>query len=81
MIPQRIMMEILLTGQPITAQRAYVIGLVNRISEPAARARVVGALRGSVRRQQHPGCTDVHPGCCEVVSFSDGPGSTGACGA
>ena len=34
MIPQRIMMEILLTGKPITAQRAYEIGLVNRISEP-----------------------------------------------
>ncbi|AZG45122.1 enoyl-CoA hydratase/isomerase family protein [Gordonia insulae] len=33
MIPQRIMMEILLTGKPITAQRAYEIGLVNRIAE------------------------------------------------
>ncbi|TCN58296.1 enoyl-CoA hydratase/carnithine racemase [Rhodococcus sp. SMB37] len=36
MIPQRIMMEILLTGKPITAQRAYEIGLVNRIAEPPA---------------------------------------------
>jgi len=36
MIPQRIMMEIILTGKPITAQRAYEIGLVNRIAEPAA---------------------------------------------
>jgi enoyl-CoA hydratase len=35
MIPQRIMMEILLTGRPITAQRAYEIGLVNRVAEPA----------------------------------------------
>ena len=34
MIPQRIMMEILLTGEPIDAQRAYEIGLVNRIAEP-----------------------------------------------
>lgn len=34
MIPQRIMMEILLTGKPITAQRAYEIGLVNRLVEP-----------------------------------------------
>lgn len=34
MIPQRIMMEILLTGKPIGAQRAYEIGLVNRIVEP-----------------------------------------------
>lgn len=34
MIPQRIMMEIILTGKPVTAQRAYEIGLVNRIAEP-----------------------------------------------
>jgi enoyl-CoA hydratase len=34
MIPQRIMMEILLTGKPITAQRAYEIGLVNRLASP-----------------------------------------------
>jgi enoyl-CoA hydratase len=34
MIPQRIMMEILLTGQPISAQRAYEIGLVNRLAAP-----------------------------------------------
>jgi enoyl-CoA hydratase len=34
MIPQRIMMEILLTGRPIDAQRAYEIGLVNRLAEP-----------------------------------------------
>jgi enoyl-CoA hydratase len=34
MIPQRIMMEIILTGKPITAQRAYEIGLVNRIADP-----------------------------------------------
>lgn len=34
MIPQRIMMEILLTGKPISAQRAYEIGLVNRLCEP-----------------------------------------------
>src|SRR5689334_19318410 len=36
MIPQRIMMEIILTGKPITAQRAYEIGLVNRLVEPDA---------------------------------------------
>jgi enoyl-CoA hydratase/carnithine racemase len=35
MIPQRIMMEIVLTGKPISAQRAYEIGLVNRVAEPA----------------------------------------------
>ena len=35
MIPQRIYMEIVLTGKPIDAQRAYEIGLVNRVVEPA----------------------------------------------
>lgn len=35
MIPQRIMMEIVLTGKPISAQRAYEIGLVNRLAEPS----------------------------------------------
>jgi enoyl-CoA hydratase/carnithine racemase len=34
MIPQRIMMEIVLTGKPISAQRAYEIGLVNRLALP-----------------------------------------------
>lgn len=34
MIPQRIYMEIVLTGKPISAQRAYEIGLVNRLCEP-----------------------------------------------
>lgn len=34
MIPQRIYMEIVLTGKPITARRAYEIGLVNRLVEP-----------------------------------------------
>lgn len=36
MIPQRIFMEIVLTGKPITAQRAYEIGLVNRLAAPEA---------------------------------------------
>jgi enoyl-CoA hydratase/carnithine racemase len=36
MIPQRIMMEIILTGKPITAERAYEIGLVNRLAQPEA---------------------------------------------
>jgi enoyl-CoA hydratase/carnithine racemase len=31
MIPQRIWMELLLTGQPMSAQRAYEIGLVNHV--------------------------------------------------
>lgn len=34
MIPRRIAMELLLTGAPMTAQRAYEIGFVNRLAEP-----------------------------------------------
>lgn len=36
MIPQRIMMEVMLTGKPLTAARAYEVGLVNRLAEPGA---------------------------------------------
>lgn len=35
MVPQRVMMELLLTGEPITAQRAHEIGFVNHVV-PAA---------------------------------------------
>lgn len=31
MMPERIMMELLLTGDPLTAQRAFEVGFVNRI--------------------------------------------------
>ena len=48
MIPQRIMMEILLTGKPITAQRAYEIGLVNRLAEPAELMNAALALAGEI---------------------------------
>jgi enoyl-CoA hydratase/carnithine racemase len=34
MIPQRIFMEIVLTGKPVSAERAYEIGLVNRLCDP-----------------------------------------------
>lgn len=33
-IPWAVAMEILLTGQPISAQRAYEVGLINKIVEP-----------------------------------------------
>jgi enoyl-CoA hydratase len=48
MIPQRIMMEILLTGKPISAQRAYEIGLVNRLAEPDALMPTALALAGEI---------------------------------
>ena len=48
MIPQRIFMEIVLTGKPITAQRAYEIGLINRLAEPEALMDVAFALAREV---------------------------------
>lgn len=48
MIPQRIMMEIVLTGKPITAQRAYEIGLVNRLAEPAGLMDAALALAADI---------------------------------
>lgn len=48
MIPQRIMMEILLTGKPINAQRAYEIGLVNRLAPPERLLEVALELAGEI---------------------------------
>lgn len=48
MIPQRIMMEILLTGKPISAQRAYEIGMVNRLAEPAQLMETALELAGEI---------------------------------
>jgi enoyl-CoA hydratase/carnithine racemase len=48
MIPQRIMMEILLTGRPITAQRAYEIGLVNRLADPGKLMEAALELAGEI---------------------------------
>ena len=48
MIPQRIMMEIMLTGKPISAERAYEIGLVNRLAEPGAALDAAIALAQDV---------------------------------
>ena len=48
MIPQRIMMEIVLTGKPISAQRAYEIGLVNRLAEPDALMPTALALAAEI---------------------------------
>ena len=48
MIPQRIMMEIMLTGKPISAQRAYEIGLVNRLAEPEKLLETALALAAEI---------------------------------
>lgn len=43
-IPKNIAMELALTGDPIDAQRAYEVGLVNRLAEPAQLLDVAMAL-------------------------------------
>lgn len=48
MIPQRVMMEIVLTGKPINAQRAYEIGLVNRLVEPEGLMAAALALAADI---------------------------------
>jgi enoyl-CoA hydratase len=48
MIPQRIFMEIVLTGSPIDAQRAYEIGLVNRVAAPEGLIAAAKALAHDV---------------------------------
>ena len=50
MIPQRIMAELLMTARPISAQRAYEVGFVNRLAEPdqlLATARQLAEARPS----------------------------------
>ncbi|HKP42126.1 enoyl-CoA hydratase/isomerase family protein [Mycobacterium sp.] len=44
MIPRRIAMELVLTGSALSAARAYEIGFVNRLTEPADLVRVVQDL-------------------------------------
>lgn len=48
MIPQRIYMEIVLTGKPISAGRAYEIGIVNRLCEPGEALACARQLAGEV---------------------------------
>lgn len=44
MIPRRVAMELTLTGAPLSAQRAYEIGFVNRVAEPDQLRAVTQAL-------------------------------------
>ncbi|MBJ7337577.1 enoyl-CoA hydratase-related protein [Mycolicibacterium sp.] len=44
MIPRRMAMELLLTGEPMSAARAYEIGFVNRLVEPDELVDVTQAL-------------------------------------
>ena len=44
MLPQRIMMELLVTGQPLAARRAYELGFINRLTSPERLAEETMAL-------------------------------------
>jgi enoyl-CoA hydratase/carnithine racemase len=44
MIPRRVALELTLTGAPLTAQRAYEIGFVNRLAEPGDVVETAQAL-------------------------------------
>jgi enoyl-CoA hydratase len=48
MLPQRIMMELLVTGQPLSARRAYELGFVNRIATPERLAEETMALARTI---------------------------------
>jgi enoyl-CoA hydratase/carnithine racemase len=48
LVPPRIAMEILLTGDPLSAQRAYEVGLINRVVQDADLASTVQALAESI---------------------------------
>ncbi|HTB50998.1 MAG TPA: crotonase/enoyl-CoA hydratase family protein [Solirubrobacteraceae bacterium] len=47
-IPYHVAMELALTGDPIPAERAFELGLVNRLSEPGAAVEVALALASEI---------------------------------
>ena len=48
MIPRRVAMELVLTGAPLSATRAYEIGFVNRLAEPDELVEVTQALAETI---------------------------------
>jgi enoyl-CoA hydratase len=49
-LPYGVAMELALTGDPIDAERAYELGLVNRLAEPGAAVDVALELAGAIAR-------------------------------
>jgi enoyl-CoA hydratase len=49
-IPYHLAMELALTGEPIGAERAYELGVVNRLAEPGAALETALELAGAVVR-------------------------------
>ncbi|MYZ46852.1 enoyl-CoA hydratase/isomerase family protein [Propylenella binzhouense] len=50
MLPQRIMMEMLVTGEPLSARRAYELGFVNRLAPADQLAEVTMNLARTISR-------------------------------
>jgi enoyl-CoA hydratase/carnithine racemase len=48
LVPPRVALELLLTGEPIGARRAYEVGLVNRVVPDAALREEAGRLAATV---------------------------------
>ncbi|MGI8714769.1 MAG: crotonase/enoyl-CoA hydratase family protein [Solirubrobacteraceae bacterium] len=47
-LPRGVAMELALTGDPITAERAYALGMVNRLAEPGAALDTALALAATI---------------------------------
>jgi enoyl-CoA hydratase len=47
-LPRNLAMELALTGDPITAERGYELGLVNRLAEPGQAVEAALALAGEI---------------------------------
>jgi enoyl-CoA hydratase len=49
-IPHKVALELMLLGEPISAQRAYEVGLVNRLTEPGAQLEEALQMAGILSR-------------------------------
>jgi enoyl-CoA hydratase len=47
-LPRNVAMELVLTGDPITAERGYELGLVNRLAEPGEAVQTAIELAGQI---------------------------------
>jgi enoyl-CoA hydratase len=47
-LPRNVAMELVLTGDPITAERGYELGLVNRLAEPGQAVQTALELAGQI---------------------------------
>ena len=78
LIPPRIALQILLTGDPLTARRAYEIGLVNEVVPLAdLRARTQQVASGSRRTPRCPCWPPSAPRTCPGRTCSTRPNGSG----